>query len=77
MIFFSKNAFKFYNTAVYHRYYITKLYCLLAGNPAYGRLTRPRVEGGASPLGSISLKEYHPQGALLYKGKKYFANSNS
>ena len=26
---------------------------LLAGNPAYGRVTRPRVEIGASPLRSI------------------------
>ena len=35
---------------------------ILAGNPAYGRITRPRVERGTSPSRSITLKEYHPQG---------------
>ena len=29
-------------------------YSLIAGNPAYGRITRPRVKEGASPLKSIT-----------------------
>ena len=32
----------------------------------YGRITRPRVEEGASPSGSITLKEHNPQGASAY-----------